>query len=139
MEAGVAEGQTSHARDMLLVAPRPERRTTKFLSKPPETSDIAKLRKQICEHKLKCQAEIKEVYRDNLTELFYLQNGLNFMDSLNLKKRPNIHLKHYLRSMRLDESDFDSIEGALQVTKAESSHALHKIKESVQDIKLPQR
>lgn len=92
-----------------IVPPKPERKRKKLKlgSKVPETSDIAQLRQKICEHKRRCQEELKEVYRDNLIELFYLQNGLNFIDVQNLKRKPNAHLKKYLASFDLEEEKVD--------------------------------
>ena len=90
--------------------PRPERRKRLRLeNKEPATPEIAKLRQQICDHKRKCQEELQEVYRENLSELFFLQHGLNIIDFPVWKKKPNLALSKYLKSYSLDEAD-DSLE-----------------------------
>jgi len=48
-------------------------------------------------------------YQDDLTELFFLQNGGNLMDYFSWKKRPNTLLACYLRSKSID----DDIGGSL--------------------------
>jgi len=48
-------------------------------------------------------------YQDDLTELFFLQNGGNLMDYFSWKKRPNTLLACYLRSESIDED----IDGSL--------------------------
>lgn len=95
---------------LALYPPKPERvrKKLKLEQKTPETTDIAKLRQLIRDHKRKCQEELKDVYRDNLVELYYLQNGLNYMDLLNVKKKPNVHLKKYLRSFKLEDDECSS-------------------------------
>lgn len=49
--------------------------------------------------------EIKENYREHLTELFFLQNGWNIMDYLTWKKRPTVQLLNFLKSGNLDSDD----------------------------------
>lgn len=102
-----SSGQELHVPAVSIVPPKPERNRKKFklTHKEPETTDIAKLRKQIGDHKRKCQEQLKEVYRNNLTELYYLQNGLNYMDVLAWKKKTNIHLARYLQSFNFDAED----------------------------------
>lgn len=86
------------------IPPKPERGRKKLIleQRQPATTDIATLRQQICDHKRKCQEQLQSAYRDNLTELFYLQNGLNYMDIANWRKKPNLNLNHYLKSYSLD-------------------------------------
>lgn len=90
-----------------LIPPKPERgrKKLKLELKTPPTSDIAKLRQQICDHKRKCLDQLKDAYRDNLTELFYLQNGLNYMDIAAWRKKSNVNLTHYIKSYSLEQVD----------------------------------
>ena len=48
---------------------------------------------------------INDQYKENLTELFFLQNGGNLMDYYSWKKRPNTLLACYLLSERLEIED----------------------------------
>jgi len=52
---------------------------------------------------------LHHAYQENLTELFFLQNGGNLMDYFTWKKRPNTLLACYLRSESID----DDIGGSL--------------------------
>ena len=90
-----------------LIPPKPDirRKKLKLELKPPPTTDIAKLRQQICDHKRRCQEQLNHAYRDNLTELFYLQNGINYMDIATWRKKPNANLNHYLKGYSLDPED----------------------------------
>ena len=52
---------------------------------------------------------LHDAYQEDLTELFFLQNGGNLMDYFSWKKRPNTLLACYLRSESID----DDIGGSL--------------------------
>ena len=140
MDVGGSLGQDSTSLTFVSInPPKPERKRKRLQlpTKEPGTTDIAKLRQLICDHKRRCQEELKEVYRDNLTELFYLQNGFNFVDIQNLKKKPNsLHLKKYLKSYDLEDSHDD--ESAIKVkVEPSSDHAVTNA--DVKTDMLPQR
>lgn len=112
MEAGGSLGQEPSTQGMSLTGlPKPDRnrKKLKLEKKPPATPDIAQLRQQICDHKRKCQEEIKGVYRDNLVELYFLQSGANLMDLATWRKKPNIHLSNYLKYYSVDPKEAESI------------------------------
>uniref|UniRef100_W5MG80 E1A binding protein p400 n=1 Tax=Lepisosteus oculatus TaxID=7918 RepID=W5MG80_LEPOC len=69
----------------------------------PATPEIAKLRKQCLEHHTKKMEGLKEVFKDYLIELFFLQHLQgNMMDFLAFKKKPCVPLYTYLRQNDLD-------------------------------------
>ena len=80
----------------------PVRKRKKLEEKPASTPDIAMHRKLICDRKLHMLSELKESYREQLTELFFLQNGGNIMDYYAWKKRPTPQLVQFLKSGSLD-------------------------------------
>lgn len=112
-------GYDAAGNPLSIAPPRPERgrKRLKLEQKPPATTDIAKLRQQICDHKRKCQEELKEAYRDNLAELFFLQNGLNIMDFSTWRKKTNVLLNSYLRTYSLDKESEEA--GDSQLVKKE--------------------
>ncbi|XP_073413127.1 E1A-binding protein p400 isoform X3 [Dendrobates tinctorius] len=70
---------------------------------PPATAEDACLRKQCLEHHHKAMKMLKEIYRDSLTELFFLQHCQgNMMDFLAFKKKPTLLLQTFLRQSDLD-------------------------------------
>lgn len=69
----------------------------------PSTPEIAQLRKQCLEHHTKKMANLKEVFKEYLVELFFLQHLQgNMMDYLAFKKKPCVPLYTYLRQNDLD-------------------------------------
>ncbi|XP_077377705.1 E1A-binding protein p400 isoform X3 [Festucalex cinctus] len=69
----------------------------------PSTPEIAQLRKQCLEHHAKKMDSLKEVFREYLIELFFLQHLQgNMMDYLAFKKKPCVPLYTYLRQNDLD-------------------------------------
>lgn len=84
--------------------PSPKKKI-KLEEKPAATQEIANHRKLILDLKYKNMLDIKEPYIDNLTEMFFLQNGGNLMDFLAWKKRPTPQLVHFLKSGSLDSDD----------------------------------
>ncbi|XP_061196592.1 helicase domino-like [Saccostrea echinata] len=84
--------------------PSPKKKI-KLEEKPAATHEIANHRKLILDLKYKSMLDIKEPYIDNLTEMFFLQNGGNLMDFLAWKKRPTPQLVHFLKSGSLDSDD----------------------------------
>ncbi|XP_062606790.1 helicase domino-like isoform X2 [Saccostrea cucullata] len=91
--------------------PSPKKKI-KLEEKPAATHEIANHRKLILDLKYKSMLDIKEPYIDNLTEMFFLQNGGNLMDFLAWKKRPTPQLVHFLKSGSLDSDDEE--EGSLE-------------------------
>ncbi|XP_057688060.1 E1A-binding protein p400 isoform X3 [Corythoichthys intestinalis] len=69
----------------------------------PATPEIAQLRKQCLEHHTKKMDSLKEVFKEYLIELFFLQHLQgNMMDYLAFKKKPCVPLYTYLRQNDLD-------------------------------------
>ncbi|XP_061624785.1 E1A-binding protein p400 isoform X4 [Phyllopteryx taeniolatus] len=69
----------------------------------PSTPEIAQLRKQCLEHHAKRMESLKEVFKEYLIELFFLQHLQgNMMDYLAFKKKPCVPLFTYLRQNDLD-------------------------------------
>ncbi|XP_077571213.1 E1A-binding protein p400 [Stigmatopora nigra] len=69
----------------------------------PATPEIAQLRKQCLEHHSKKMDSLKEVFKEYLIELFFLQHLQgNMMDYLAFKKKPCVPLYTYLRQNDLD-------------------------------------
>ncbi|XP_039627970.1 E1A-binding protein p400 isoform X6 [Polypterus senegalus] len=72
----------------------------------PATTEIALLRKQCLEHHTKKMEGLKEVFKEYLIELFFLQHLQgNMMDFLAFKKKPCALLYTYLRQNDLDLED----------------------------------
>ncbi|XP_061672589.1 E1A-binding protein p400 isoform X4 [Syngnathoides biaculeatus] len=69
----------------------------------PSTPEIAQLRKQCLDHHAKRMESLKEVFKEYLIELFFLQHLQgNMMDYLAFKKKPCVPLFTYLRQNDLD-------------------------------------
>ncbi|KAM9464931.1 E1A-binding protein p400-like isoform 10-T12 [Salvelinus alpinus] len=69
----------------------------------PSNPEVAQLRKQCLEHHNKKMEGLKEVFKDYLIELFFLQHLQgNMMDYLAFKKKPCVPLFTYLRQNDLD-------------------------------------
>uniref|UniRef100_A0A8C7HKV1 E1A binding protein p400 n=1 Tax=Oncorhynchus kisutch TaxID=8019 RepID=A0A8C7HKV1_ONCKI len=69
----------------------------------PSNPEVAQLRKQCLEHHTKKMEGLKEVFKDYLIELFFLQHLQgNMMDYLAFKKKPCVPLFTYLRQNDLD-------------------------------------
>lgn len=77
----------------------------KLEEKPPPTSEVANYRKMVLDNKIKEMLEIKENYIENLSELFFLQNGGNMMDYFVWKKRPTPQLVNFLKSSNVDSDE----------------------------------
>ncbi|XP_028680462.2 E1A-binding protein p400 isoform X4 [Erpetoichthys calabaricus] len=72
----------------------------------PATAEIALLRKQCLEHHTKKMEGLKEVFKEYLIELFFLQHLQgNMMDFVAFKKKPCALLYTYLRQNDLDLED----------------------------------
>lgn len=72
----------------------------------PSTPEIAQLRKQCLDHHAKKMESLKEVFKEYLIELFFLQHLQgNMMDYLAFKKKPCVPLYTYLRQNDLDLED----------------------------------
>ncbi|XP_036382384.1 E1A-binding protein p400 isoform X2 [Megalops cyprinoides] len=69
----------------------------------PSNPEVAQLRKQCLEHHNKKMESLKEVFKEYLIELFFLQHLQgNMMDYLAFKKKPCVPLFTYLRQNDLD-------------------------------------
>lgn len=84
--------------------PSPKKKV-KLEEMPATTQEIANHRKLILDLKYKSMLDIKEPYIDNLTEMYFLQNGGNLMDFHGWKKRPTPQLVQFLKSGCLDSDD----------------------------------
>ncbi|XP_074525640.1 E1A-binding protein p400 isoform X2 [Halichoeres trimaculatus] len=86
----------------------------------PSTPEIAQLRKQCLEHHTKKMESLKEVFKEYLIELFFLQHLQgNMMDYLAFKKKPCVPLYTYLRQNDLDLEDEDEEEEQSEVINDE--------------------
>uniref|UniRef100_A0A7N6A3A0 E1A binding protein p400 n=1 Tax=Anabas testudineus TaxID=64144 RepID=A0A7N6A3A0_ANATE len=86
----------------------------------PSTPEIAQLRKQCLEHHAKKMESLKEVFKEYLIELFFLQHLQgNMMDYLAFKKKPCVPLYTYLRQNDLDLEDEEEEEEQSEVINDE--------------------
>uniref|UniRef100_UPI0037E70BDD E1A-binding protein p400 n=1 Tax=Semicossyphus pulcher TaxID=241346 RepID=UPI0037E70BDD len=86
----------------------------------PSTPEIAQLRKQCLEHHNKKMDSLKEVFKEYLIELFFLQHLQgNMMDYLAFKKKPCVPLYTYLRQNDLDLDDEEEEEEQSEVINDE--------------------
>lgn len=86
----------------------------------PSTPEVAQLRKQCLEHHTKKMESLKEVFKEYLIELFFLQHLQgNMMDYLAFKKKPCVPLYTYLRQNDLDLEDEEEEEEQSEVINDE--------------------
>ncbi|XP_056147460.1 E1A-binding protein p400 [Lampris incognitus] len=86
----------------------------------PSNPEVAQLRKQCLEHHIKKMEGLKEVFKDYLIELFFLQHLQgNMMDYLAFKKKPCVPLYTYLRQNDLDLEDEEEEEEQSEVINDE--------------------
>ncbi|XP_073723797.1 E1A-binding protein p400 isoform X6 [Misgurnus anguillicaudatus] len=86
----------------------------------PSNPEVAQLRKQCLEHHGKKMESLKEVFKDYLIELFFLQHLQgNMMDYLAFKKKPCVPLFTYLRQNDLDLDDEEEEEEQSEVINDE--------------------
>ncbi|XP_061586413.1 E1A-binding protein p400 isoform X2 [Cololabis saira] len=86
----------------------------------PSTPEIAQLRKQCLDHHTKKMESLKEVFKEYLIELFFLQHLQgNMMDYLAFKKKPCVPLYTYLRQNDLDLEDDEEEEEQSEVINDE--------------------
>uniref|UniRef100_A0A3P8SJG0 E1A binding protein p400 n=1 Tax=Amphiprion percula TaxID=161767 RepID=A0A3P8SJG0_AMPPE len=94
--------------------------TKKLEEIAPSTPEIAQLRKQCLEHHTKKMESLKEVFKEYLIELFFLQHLQgNMMDYLAFKKKPCVPLYTYLRQNDLDLEDEEEEEEQSEVINDE--------------------
>ncbi|XP_013379688.1 helicase SRCAP [Lingula anatina] len=89
------------------------RKKIKLEEQPPATEEIGLLRKQICDTMLTDMKKIKDIYTENLTELFFLQSGGNYVDFHAWLKKPSPQLTYFLNSDKLDSDDEENKETKL--------------------------
>ncbi|XP_031426184.1 E1A-binding protein p400 isoform X3 [Clupea harengus] len=86
----------------------------------PATPEVAQLRKQCLEHHSKKMEGMKEVFKEYLIELFFLQHLQgNMMDYMAFKKKPCVPLYTYLRQNDLDLEDEEDEEEQSEVINDE--------------------
>ncbi|XP_024273165.2 E1A-binding protein p400 isoform X3 [Oncorhynchus tshawytscha] len=86
----------------------------------PSNPEVAQLRKQCLEHHTKKMEGLKEVFKDYLIELFFLQHLQgNMMDYLAFKKKPCVPLFTYLRQNDLDLEEEEEEEEQSEVINDE--------------------
>ncbi|XP_067269517.1 E1A-binding protein p400 isoform X2 [Pseudorasbora parva] len=86
----------------------------------PSNPEVAQLRKQCLEHHGKKMDSLKEVFKEYLIELFFLQHLQgNMMDYLAFKKKPCVPLFTYLRQNDLDLEDEEDEEEQSEVINDE--------------------
>lgn len=91
----------------------------------PSTPEIAQLRKLYMEHHTKKMESLKEVFKEYLIELFFLQHLQgNMMDYVAFKKKPCVPLYTYLRQNDLDLEDEEEEEEQSEVINDEVLHWL---------------
>uniref|UniRef100_A0A673Z9M5 E1A binding protein p400 n=1 Tax=Salmo trutta TaxID=8032 RepID=A0A673Z9M5_SALTR len=87
----------------------------------PSNPEVAQLRKQCLEQHTKKMEGLKEVFKDYLIELFFLQHLQgNMMDYLAFKKKPCVPLFTYLRQNDLDLEEESEEEEQSEVINDES-------------------
>uniref|UniRef100_A0A8C8GRM8 E1A binding protein p400 n=1 Tax=Oncorhynchus tshawytscha TaxID=74940 RepID=A0A8C8GRM8_ONCTS len=87
----------------------------------PSNPEVAQLRKQCLEHHTKKMEGLKEVFKDYLIELFFLQHLQgNMMDYLAFKKKPCVPLFTYLRQNDLDLEEEEEEEEQSEVINDET-------------------
>ena len=97
----------------------PPRKKMRLEEKPPPNAEVASYRKQLVDLKHKQMKELKTEYFENLTEMFFLQNGNNLIDYHTWKKRPTPQLVNFLKS-ESGKLDSDEEEDVLQVKEINS-------------------
>ncbi|XP_052459943.1 E1A-binding protein p400 isoform X5 [Carassius gibelio] len=86
----------------------------------PSNPEVAQLRKQCLEHHAKKMESLKDVFKEYLIELFFLQHLQgNMMDYLAFKKKPCVPLFTYLRQNDLDLEDEEEEEEQSEVINDE--------------------
>ncbi|XP_033973679.1 LOW QUALITY PROTEIN: E1A-binding protein p400 [Trematomus bernacchii] len=86
----------------------------------PSTPEISQLRKLCLEHHTKKMDSLKEVFKEYLIELFFLQHLQgNMMDYVAFKKKPCVPLYTYLRQNDLDLEDEEEEEEQSEVINDE--------------------
>uniref|UniRef100_A0A8C1L7W6 E1A binding protein p400 n=1 Tax=Cyprinus carpio TaxID=7962 RepID=A0A8C1L7W6_CYPCA len=86
----------------------------------PSNPEVAQLRKQCLEHHAKKMESLKEVFKEYLIELFFLQHLQgNMMDYIAFKKKPCVPLFTYLRQNDLDLEDEEEEEEQSEVINDE--------------------
>ncbi|KAG1974053.1 E1A-binding protein p400 [Pimephales promelas] len=86
----------------------------------PSNPEVAQLRKQCLEHHGKKMDSLKEVFKEYLIELFFLQHLQgNMMDYIAFKKKPCVPLFTYLRQNDLDLEDEEEEEEQSEVINDE--------------------
>uniref|UniRef100_A0A671KFM6 E1A-binding protein p400-like n=1 Tax=Sinocyclocheilus anshuiensis TaxID=1608454 RepID=A0A671KFM6_9TELE len=86
----------------------------------PSNPEVAQLRKQCLEHHAKKMESLKEVFKDYLIELFFLQHLQgNMMDYIAFKKKACVPLFTYLRQNDLDLEDEEEEEEQSEVINDE--------------------
>lgn len=86
----------------------------------PSNPEVAQLRKQCLEHHGKKMESLKEVFKEYLIELFFLQHLQgNMMDYIAFKKKPCVPLFTYLRQNDLDLEDEEDEEEQSEVINDE--------------------
>lgn len=92
----------------------------------PSSPEVAQLRKQCLEHHVKKMDSLKEVFKEYLIELFFLQHLQgNMMDYIAFKKKPCVPLSTYLKQNDLDLEDEEEEEEQSEVINDEVKFAWH--------------
>lgn len=86
----------------------------------PSSPEVAQLRKQCLEHHGKKMESLKDVFKEYLIELFFLQHLQgNMMDYLAFKRKPCVPLSTYLKQNDLDLEDEEEEEEQSEVINDE--------------------
>uniref|UniRef100_A0A8B9JJ84 E1A binding protein p400 n=1 Tax=Astyanax mexicanus TaxID=7994 RepID=A0A8B9JJ84_ASTMX len=98
----------------------------------PANAEVARLRKQCLEHHEKKMEGLKDIFKEYLIELFFLQHLQgNMMDYIAFKKKPCVPLFTYLRQNDLDLDDDEEEEEQSEVINDEvesfDQNVLHEL------------
>lgn len=98
---------------------------------PPASQEMAQMRKQCLDYHYKEMEALKEVFKEYLIELFFLQHLQgNMMDFLAFKKKHYAPLQAYLRQNDLDieeeEEEEEEEEGKSEVINDEGNSTLDR-------------
>ena len=96
--------KSRHDKSPVSTPERPRKRI-KLEEKPAANKEIEEIRHSVYTSKLRAIQTHKNVYRENLLELFFLQNMGNIMDYFIWRKKPDVKVYQFLKSGQVDSDD----------------------------------
>uniref|UniRef100_T1JC71 Helicase domino n=1 Tax=Strigamia maritima TaxID=126957 RepID=T1JC71_STRMM len=103
----------------------------KLDAKPPDSEEIGQLRKMICAEWQSQLGSFKKKYENEVTELFFLENGGNMMDFTAWMKRPTLQLVAYLKNNCLQSDNDDEEEEEEEEVVVTEVEEMKKVVEQV--------